>query len=343
MHKRFFILVLGLVIGVTLSFDECKSAGSFYEGKTIRMIVGYTAGGGFDAYARVISRHMGKHIPGNPTIIVENMPGAGSLISANYLYKVAKPDGLTIGHYNGGLIFNQVTGQPGVEFDGRKFIYLGAATTEDSVCALTKASGITSVEKWISAKEPVKLGTTAPGAFGTDNFIRMIKAVLELPTKIISGYKGTADIRLAAESGEVDGTAWGWPSMKVTWRKGLESGDVIPIIQGVPKPLPDLPKVPLAISIAKTEEARQLIEVGLHIPGVIVKPFVLPPNTLKDRVEILSRAFQETLRDKEFLEEAQKSRMDLFPITGEELTKRNNDIFKIDPSLVAKLKDILFK
>lgn len=343
MNRKIFSIVVVIYICLSLIPEINQAAAApFFEGKTIRVIVGYSAGGGYDTYARAMARHMGKHIPGNPTVIVENMSGAGSLLSANYIYKVAKPDGLTIGHFNGGLIFNQVTNQPGVEFDGRKFIYLGAATKEESVCALTKASGITSIEKWIASKTPVKLGSTAPGAFGTDNVVKIIKSVLGLPTKIISGYKGTADMRLAAESGEIDGTAWGWDSMKVTWRKALETGDVIALLQGVPKPLPDLPKVPLAIDFAKTDEARQLVEVGLHTPIVIVKPFALPPGTPRERVEILYKAFHETLRDKEFLAEAEKSKLGIFPITGEELERRINEIFKIEPPLLAKLKEILF-
>src|SRR5207244_9961777 len=123
----------------------------FYKGKVIRIVVGFTAGGGFDTYSRTIARHMGRHVPGNPTIVVENMPGAGSLISANYLYKIAKPDGLTIGHFIGGLLLGQVIGQKGIEFDARKFEYVGAPTTDHVVCALTKASGIPSFEKWMAS------------------------------------------------------------------------------------------------------------------------------------------------------------------------------------------------
>src|SRR5881397_1812067 len=136
-------------------------AQTFFDGKTIRFVVGF-APGGFDTYARVIARHMGRHIPGTPTIVVENMTGAGSLISANHLYRVAKPDGLTIGHFNGGLFLGPVLGQPGIEFEARKFELIGAAMKEDSACALSKASGITSVEKWMASKTPVKLGGVAP-------------------------------------------------------------------------------------------------------------------------------------------------------------------------------------
>src|SRR5213593_4563592 len=146
MRTRTGLIALVAALGVLAGVDgDLARAQSFYEGKTLRIIVGLAAGGGFDAYARVIARHMGKHIPGSPTIIVENMTGAGSLISANHLYRVAKPDGLTVAHFLGSLIFGQVLGQPGIEFDARKFEFIGAALKEDAVCALTQASSVTSI------------------------------------------------------------------------------------------------------------------------------------------------------------------------------------------------------
>lgn len=335
--------LLSLLISFFLISITSISFASPYSGKTIRIIVGYSAGGGYDTYARVIARHMGKHIPGNPSIIVENMTGAGSLISANYLYKIAKPDGLTIGHFNGGLFFNQLMGQPGIEFDAKKFEFIGAAVTEDCAIAFTKASGITSMEKWIASKTPVKMGGVGLGAYAPDNVIRILKASLDLPIQLITGYKGTADIRLACESGELAGTTWGWASMKVTWRKALEAGDVVVVLQAVPKPMPDLPNVPLAISYAKTEEARQMIEHGIHSPALFARPFVLPPGTPKENVQILRKAFFDTLRDKEFLAETKKAKLDLNPVTGEELEGAVFGIFKLEQPLIAKMKEILFK
>ena len=181
MLKKFFALLLTTAIGSVLNIKLASAAAPFYEGKSIRVIVGYSAGGGYDAYARVLARHMGKHVPGNPAFVVENMTGAGSLVAANYVYKAAKPDGLTIGHFNGGLFFNQVMNQPGIEFDARKFEYIGAAVKEETAFAFSKSSGITNVEKWMASKTPVKMGGVAPGAFAPDNVIRVIKAALGFP------------------------------------------------------------------------------------------------------------------------------------------------------------------
>jgi len=331
-------LAIGLLLVANVSFAQTP----FYEGKTIRTIVGFSAGGGYDSLARILSRHMPKYIPGHPSMIVENMAGAGSLLAANHIYRLAKPDGLTIGHFSGGLAYSQVLGQPGVEFDAQKFFYIGAVARDESAIALTKASGITSVEKWMALKTPVKMGSTAPGAFGTDNVIKVIKVALDLPIHIVSGYKGTADIRLAAESGEIDGSTWGWDSMRGTWQKAIEQGVVVIVLQTVPKPFPDLPRVPLAIDLAKTEEGRQLIEAGIHNPSKITKPFVLPPGTPNERGEILRKALQETLKDKEFLAETEKAKLGLNPVTGEDLKRTIEGVFKLDSALMAKLKSILF-
>jgi tripartite-type tricarboxylate transporter receptor subunit TctC len=315
----------------------------FYKEKTIRIVVGFSAGGGFDAYSRAIARHWGKHIPGNPTIIVENMTGAGSLIAANHVYNGAKPDGLTIGHFIGGLFLGQVLGQKGIEFDARKFEYIGAPLKNHVVCALTKASGITSLERWANSKTPVKMGGVVPGSTAPDNATRILRTALSLPTQIVTGYKGTADIRLAAESGELAGGCWGWDSVSATWRKALDSGEAIVVIQASRKPHPELSNVPLAINLAKTDEARQLIETVIHGDNEVVYTYTLPPGTPKERVQILRKGFHETLNDPEFLADAQKSKLGVDPVSGEEVERIVAGLFKFEAGLVAKMKDVLYK
>lgn len=341
--KRGCSFLISVILWVSLIPAVVHSAGSFYEGKTVRLVAGGSAGGGIDAYARIVARHIGRYIPGNPTIITENMPGAGSIICAKHLFNVAKPDGLTFGHFSGGLFFSQMLGQPGLDFDALKFEYVGAPAKEEVVFSFSKASGITSLEKWVASKVPMKIGGTMPGAFAPDNVIRIIKAALGLPINLVSGYKGTAEIRMAVESGELAGAAWGWESMRVSWRKGLESGDVAVVLQAVPRPFKDLPNIPCAISLARTEEARQLIEIGIHSNTVFARPLVMPPGTPKERVEIFRTAFQKTMTDKKFLEEAEKTRLGIDPVSAEELEKTIGSIFKIDASLIVRLRDIIFK
>ena len=340
MSTRLVALMTAAVL-IAAGFGAAR-AQSAYEGKTIRLVVGFAPGGGFDTYARVLSRHMGRHIPGTPTLVVENMTGAGSLISANHLYRVAKPDGLTIGHFNGALFLGQALGQPGIEFDARKFELIGAPIKEDAVCALTRASGITSIEKWMAAKTPVKLGGVAPGGTPDAN-ARILKAALGLPIQLVSGYKGTAEIRLAASSGEVAGACWSWESMRSTWRGALDSGEVVAVLQTSARAFPDLARVPLASSLAKTDEARQLIKVGIQNAAAFARPLALPPGTPKERVLILRRAFQETLKDAAFLAEVDKAKLTLDPVTAEELERMVVEAFALQPALLAKLKDILYK
>lgn len=334
--------ILSILLIIAGAAVNVSAQESFYKGKTARIIVGFSAGGGFDTYSRVLARHMVKHIPGSPTIIVENMTGAGSLIAANHLYKVAKPDGLSIGHFIGGLFLGQVLGQKGVQFDARKFEYIGAPVRDQSVCALSKASGVATVEQWLAAKTPLKMGGVAPGSSTPDNVTRVLRTALGLPIQVVTGYKGTADVRLAVDGGELAGGCWGWDSVSATWRKALSSGDVVVVLQAGRKPHPDLPNVPLAIKLAKSEEARQLIEVAIHNDAEILRTYTLPPGTPKDRVQILQRAFADTLKDPEFLAEAKKANLGVDPVSGEEIAKIIAGFFKLSPGFLAKLKEVLY-
>lgn len=339
-RKTFSLITILVAVILTLGARYTSAQEPFYKGKVIRLVVGFAAGGGFDTNARIITRHMGKHVPGNPSMIVENMTGAGSQIAANHVYKAAKPDGLTVGTFAGGLIMNQVFGKPGIEFDAKKFVYLGVPAQNPPVCVFSKASGITSIDKWMAAKEPVKLGGLSPGNT-TDDVPKILKATINLPLQVVSGYKGTSDIRLAVENGEIAGACWDWNSVGATWRRALDAGEVVVVLQPTPAALPDLPKVPLAISFAKTEEARKLIQVGIHEQYQVLRLYVLPPGTPKERTETLRKAFQETMSDPEFKAEMEKARLDVDPIAGSEVERIVNGFFKLDPSLLAKLTEIL--
>jgi tripartite-type tricarboxylate transporter receptor subunit TctC len=327
-----------LLAACSLSSAEASNH-EYYRGKTVRIVVGLSAGGGFDIYARAMSRHMGKHIAGNPAFVVDNMPGAGSMIAANHVYKSAKPDGLTLGHFVGSLFMQQLLGRPGAEFEATKYEFVGAPIPEKTACALTKASGITSIDRWFAAKTPVKLGATGSGPIV--DVPKILKSAVGLPIQLVVGFKGTADIRLAAESGELAGACWSWDAIKSTWTRGLESGDVNIVLQAVAKPLADLPKVPLAISYAKSEDARHLIQVGVHDAADIARPFVMPPRTPKERVQIIRQAFLATLKDPAFVAEAEKSKLDIDPVSGEALEKIVAGIYKMNPAMLAKLKEVL--
>jgi len=283
---------------------------------------------------------MMKHIPGNPSVIVENMPGAGSMISANYTFKAARPDGLTIGHFIGGLFLQQLLGKPGIEFDAAKFQFVGVPAQDNFVIGLAKSTGITDIESWMASKQLVKFGGVASGS-GSDDFPNILKATLGLPIQLVSGYKGTADVRLAFNSGEVAGLSNSWESTKSTWRQELESGDLKLILQATLEPHPEHPKLPMALNYAKTEEAKRLISTVARVHGPTVRPYVLPPNTPADRVQTLRKAFMATMKDREFLAEAKKANLDINPEDGATLEQNVREILQLEPALVAKLKEYL--
>ncbi len=338
---KFLTRVAAAVALITfLLANQAKAQDSFYKGKTVRIIVGASAGGGYDTYSRTIARHMGKHIPGNPTFVVENMPGAGFLISANYMYKIAKPDGLTIGHVIGGLFLQQLLEKPGIEFDARNFEYIGVPTQDNYVLGVAKATGITSMDQWFSTKTVVKLGGVGVGS-ATDDIPKVLAATIGLPMQLVTGFKGTADVRLAFNSGEVQGVCNAWESFRSTWRNELDSGNVVVVLQTIAKRHPELPNVPLAIDFAKTEEAKRLINALVHSVGPTARPYVLPPKTPKEQVATLRNAFMQTMKDPEFLAEAAKAKLDINPLDGAELERNVREVFNLDKLLVPKAKEIL--
>jgi tripartite-type tricarboxylate transporter receptor subunit TctC len=329
-----FTLIIALLAPVDLPAQE------FYRGKVIRVIVGGSAGGGFDIYTRAMARHMGKHIPGNPSLVVENMTGAGTLIAAKYVHSSAKPDGLSIGMFNGGLILGRVLGMKGIDFDMRELEYLGVPVQDNPVCALRKDSGVTNMEQWASSKTPIKLGGLSPGN-STSDVARIIQSALNLPVQLVEGYKGTNEIRLAADAGELHGACWAWETLKSAWAKAIPAGEVNVVLQVTAKKLLELPNAPLALDLAKSEEAKLLLRAGAIDPAAIVRVYVTSPRIARDRLQILRAAFAKTLTDPEFVAEAKKANLDINPLTGEEVKKLVDDLFKLNPTTKSKLVSTL--
>jgi tripartite-type tricarboxylate transporter receptor subunit TctC len=314
---------------------DTKAIADFYQGKTVRIIVGFAAGGGYDTYGRLVARFLGKHIPGNPTVIVENMPGAGSLLAANTVYKTSAKDGTIIAHFIGGMITQKVIVEnPAVEFDPEKYNWLGGPTPDTAACAVRKESGFTSLNE-ARTKELV-LGGTAPGST-TDDIPNTLKAI-GLNIKMVDGYDGTSRIRLAADSGEVMGGCWGWESISVTWKDALASGDVKVLAQGGPRPHPELQGVPMMQDVAQTEEQKQLVQAGIVAPGQISRGFAVAPEVPADRVQALRTALMATLNDPELKAEADKAGIAINPVPAEEFYARIKDLQDLPPALKQKLK-----
>jgi tripartite-type tricarboxylate transporter receptor subunit TctC len=268
------------------------------------------------------------------------MPGAGTLVAANAVYRGSKPDGLTVLNMHGGQVLSQILGRPGVGFDARKFVWVGAPARVSVACALTRRTGIATVGDWAHAGRPIKLGGIAPGD-STHDAVRILQATLGLPIQLVRGYKGTADIRLAAESGEVAGGCWQWESMKATWRNALETGDVRVVLQVAATPLSDLPGVPNALDLAPTPDARRLLSSGIVVPTTIARLYALPPATPRERVATLRAAFLATLRDPKFLADARRANLEVDPVSGEEVERLVGELFHLDSAVVARLREIL--
>jgi len=250
---------------------------------------------------------------------------------------------LTIGHFIGGLFLQQLLGKAGIQFNAAKFEYIGVPTQDNYVIGLSKKnSGISTMDQWMSTKTIVKLGGVGAGS-ATDDIPKVLAATIGLPMQLVSGYKGTADVRLAYDSGEVQGVCNSWQSFSATWPNELKSGDLQIVLQTTAKSHPELTKVPLAISYAKTDEARNLIKALVHSVGPAARPYVLPPATPKDHLMTLRKAFMDVMKDPEFLADAKKAKLDISPLDGQELENNVKDIFNLDPKLIPRAKEILLK
>jgi tripartite-type tricarboxylate transporter receptor subunit TctC len=319
-------------------FDP-KAIEEFYRGKTVKIVVGLAAGGGFDTYARLIARHLPKYLPGSPTVIVENQVGAGSLIAANSVYKTGAKDGTVLVHFQGGLIAQKyVVENAAVEFDPTGFNYIGAPTSDEPVCAIKKDSGFTSLEQ-ARTKELI-VGAVAPGS-PTYDVPSILKAGLGLKIKMVDGYDGTAKIRLAADQGEVMGGCWGYESIQSTWKDALDKQDVVILAQSGPEPRAELKDIPLFRSLAQNDEERQLIEAGIVAPALITRAFAMPPGVPTERVEAVRQAFAETLKDPALLDEAKKASLEIKLIPPDEFNRRIKELQELSPTVKQKLKSAL--
>ena len=334
------VIVRWISLVFLLAVSTAGAQESYYRGKTVTFLVGAPPGGGFDTMTRIVARHLGRHIAGNPIVVVQNMTGAGTVIAANHLYNRSKPDGLTIGVWVGSLTLQKMLGGMGLEFDPLKFEWIGVPVQQTMLCAFTKASGINNMEKWQAAKTPLKMGGQVPGT-RPDDISTILKAALNLPIQLVQGYKGTADITMAAEAGELAGQCTSWQGLKSSWRRQYEAGDVHVVLQANRKSIPELTQVPLAINYAKTDEARQLIEVGIHDLNAITLAYSAPPDTPKDKVQILRNAVQATLKDPAFLADAKTAQQDVDPISGEDLAATIAGFKNISPPVLRKLAELL--
>ena len=307
----------------------------------LTFVVGAGAGGVFDSYTRLLARHIGRHLPERPKVAVRNLAGGGGSVAAEYLYREAKPDGRTVGHWAGDLIHKQIFGRTDVKVDTRRFEWVGAVAPLHPVCVLTRASGIEDLAGWVGGKRPVKLGGIGRNEAAT-NMSRVVAAAVGLPIKLIPGYKGLENLRLAAGRQEVAGGCWHWQSVKKTWARMLAAGEAQVVLQAMSEPHPDLPSVPNAVDLAKSENARMLVTYGVHDPARLARAYTLPPGTPKEQVARLRKAFAGTVADPAFVAEANRLGLEVRPLDGATIEKTVKRLFELDPKFLVQLRKALF-
>ena len=338
-HK--FCLFLCVPVGLILLVANYQPvlAQDFYKDKIIRFIVGQAAGGGYDTYTRTIAHHMIKHVPGNPAVTVENMTGAGSLVTANYLYNTAKPDGLTVANWNSAFVLNQALGDPNIRFDARKFGWIGAPSKGVPVCLIMGFSGPKTLDEILKSGKPIKMGGTAPGSHSIDLPL-MLNKMLGTKFQAVSGYPGTSQIRLALQRREVDGQCTNWESILSTQRELLDArGDdrMIPFLVHTRLADPELKNVPL-FSEALKDEASKDIYKAYMAQMEYQRPLTVAPGTPTERLEILRRAFKATLADPELQTQANKSKLDITYVSGEEIDRIVGEVLSISPRVKENLQ-----
>jgi tripartite-type tricarboxylate transporter receptor subunit TctC len=314
------------------SAARAQSGTDFYKGRNVDLYIGYSVGGAYDLYARTLSRFMGRHIPGNPTVLPKNMEGAGSLRLANWLYNVGPKDGSAFGIIGRGTPFDPLLGNRGAQFDGTKYTWIGSANNEVSICVAWHTAGIKSIAE-LANRELIVGGTSASA--DTDQFPRIANGVLGTKFRVITGYPGGNEIGLAMERGEVQGRCgWSWSSVKSTHQKWYDEKKFNILVQLALAKHADLPDVPLIVELAKTPEDRKILEL-IFARQVMGRPFLAPPGVPRDRADVLRKAFMDTMKDKEFLAAAEKAQLEITPVPGEELAKLVTRIYAT-PAEIAK-------
>jgi tripartite-type tricarboxylate transporter receptor subunit TctC len=328
------ILMLGLLGALVAASAAAQPAGDMLRGKTVTVFIGFSAGGGYDTYARLVARHIGKYLPGSPTVIPQNMPGAGSLTLANHIYNVAPKDGTAIGSVEGGILFEALYNKNSpIKFDPRKFTWVGGVNREVSTCQAWHSSPVTKFSD--AFKKPMTVGGTGPGG-DPYLFPRILNSVLHTKFKLVSGYPGTNEIFLAMEKGELDGICgWYWSSVKAVKNDWLEQKKIVPLVQLALHKHPSFPDVPLVLDFAKTPEDRKVLEITFAPMGM-GRPYLAPPGLSNDRRDALRTAFAKTMKDKDLLAEAKKAKLEINPTTGDEIEGIVAEIYAAPKSVIER-------
>jgi tripartite-type tricarboxylate transporter receptor subunit TctC len=320
--------------------SHAQDAAEFYPGKTLNLLIGYPPGGAYDVYARLIGRYMSKHLPGQPQIVVKNVPGAASLVLVNQLFTTVPKDGLSFATFARSVAMDRLLGREGTNFDPVQFNWIGSANNEVSICAVWESAGVQSMDDFLS--KPIIFGANAPGS-ESDVYPTILNRLLGTKFKIVTGYPGTPDLIIAMERGETQGRCgFTWSAAKTSYSELIRDKKLQPVVQFATTKHPELPNVPLATDMAKSPQSRAALEL-LLTQQAMGRPFAAPPGVPADRVAALRSAFDATMRDGEFLAEAAKQNLEIQPIPGAAIQDMVAGMFKAPPEVVAAAREAISK
>jgi tripartite-type tricarboxylate transporter receptor subunit TctC len=329
-----------VVAGLSAMPAQAQSVEDFYRGKTVSLVIGYSVGGGYDLYGRLLARHIGKHIPGRPSIVPQNLTGAGSLRAAQFIYSVAPKDGTTFGTFGRTIATTPLLTPATAQFDSTKFTWLGSVTNEVSTCITWHTSA---VKTWKDALEkPVTLGGEGPGA-DPDVYTLLYKNIFGAQMKLVTGYHGTNDTTLAMERGEVDGLCgMSWSTLKSRHLQWMNEKKINIIVQAALKKEPELASVPLASDLTQDREKLQILKLFLASQEM-ARPFAAPPDIPADRKAALISAFDATMKDPEFLAEVQKLNMDVNPLSARTMDESLAELYATPKDVLEKAAQAITK
>jgi tripartite-type tricarboxylate transporter receptor subunit TctC len=332
------LLAFGAGIGaaVALALIPAAAQSPSFAGKTVTMLIGFGPGGGYDAWGRVVARHLGKHLPGNPTVVPQNMPGGGSYNAANHIYTTAPKDGTLLGIIARDAALGPLTGASGARFDPLKISWIGTPTTETNVCISTQKAKVKSFADLL--KEELIIGDTGAGT-GTYSYPKALNGLLGTKFKLIHGFPSSSDVFLAMERGEVDGICESLDSVIGKRPDWIEKGLVNILFQGGAEPNPALKNVPFIVDLAPADE-KPVIQF-LYAGQGIGRPFVAPPDLPPDRLEMLRSAFDATVKDADFVADAKKQMLDVAPKNGEYLASLIKRIYATPKAIVDRIADLI--
>jgi tripartite-type tricarboxylate transporter receptor subunit TctC len=337
--RRMLIAALALAVTAIPAPAMADDAGSFFTGKTVRILVGFSPGGGYDIYARELARYLGRHIPGHPSVVVQNMAGAGSLKAVNFLFNAAPRDGTVLATFARGIVFEPLIGHlDGAQFEAPKFNWVGSISDEVSVCAINASRGVATWQDMLTTNTVI--GASGAGA-DSDVFPIVLRNLFHLPMRIVTGYPGGADLNLAMERGEIDGRCgWSWTSILSRNREWLADKRIRITLQIALAKHEDLPDVPLITDLVS--DPRQAAALKLIVSRqAIARPFAAPPGAPLGRIKTLREAFDSTMRDPDFLAQMRNQALEVRPLGGAAVQELMRDIYASPQDVVKLARDML--